>query len=199
MRAPWIPGTLLLVLPSACHSPRGSVPPVDLPTTPDVALSSPPFEEVHCAYKERLDQSYVYLELCGSYTLSGRSIPEVARLMKEQGLAPSGPPFGLYYDDPGAVPLERLRSRVGFPVDAAAVAREPLRMDVLPGATVAYALASGAYPEVPRCYPGLLAYVKKMHWAVAGPIREIYLVEPGTVANWNELRCEVQVPVGMAP
>jgi len=70
---------------------------------------------------------------------------------------------------------------------------------VLPSATVAYAIASGAYPEVPRCYPGLLAYVKKMHWLVAGPIRELYLVAPGSVADWSALRCEVQIPVSMSP
>jgi effector-binding domain-containing protein len=198
MRAPWILGTLLLLVPSACQSPRHSAR-ADLPSLPDVALSTPPFEQVHCAYKERLDQAYVYVELSGSYALSGRSIPEVARWMKEQGLAASGPPFALFYDDPGSVPLERLRSRVGFPVEPGTAPKEPLRADVLPGATVAYALASGAYPEVPRCYPGVLAYVHTMHWAVAGPIREIYLVEPASVRDWSELRCEVQVPVAMAP
>ncbi len=189
-------GPLLL---SACHSPRGSLPPENLPNMPDVALSSAPFTEVHCAFKERLDQPYVYVELRGSYTTSGRSVPEVARLMVEQGLTPSGPPFGLFYDDPGDVPLAELRSRVGFPVDSQVPVKEPLKADVLASATVAYALVSGAYPEVPRCYPGLLEYVKKMHWALAGPIREIYLVEPGSVANWSVLRCEVQAPVSMAP
>jgi effector-binding domain-containing protein len=192
-------GPWLLFSALACHGPRGSLPPDGLPTTPDVALSSPPFADVHCAYKERLDQPYVFVELAGSYAVSGRSIREVARLMKEQGLAAAGPPFGLFFDDPGLVPVERLRARIGFPVESAATVRAPLKADVLPSATVAYAIAGGAYPEVPRCYPGLLAYAKKMHWVVAGPIREIYLVEPGAVANWSELRCEVQVPVSMSP
>lgn len=192
-------GLLLALVPLACHSTGGKSPVDSLPTTPDVALSSAPFAEVHCAYKERLDQPIVFLELTGNYTVAGRSIPEVARLMKEQGLTPSGPPFGLFFDDPGVVPVERLRARIGFPVENAASVRAPLKSDVLPSATVAYAVASGAYPEVPRCYPGLLAYVKKMHWVVAGPIREIYLVEPAAVRDWSELRCEVQVPVSMAP
>jgi len=199
MRVPRTPSLLLLALVlSACHSTRGNLPP-DLPSTPDVALSIPPFSDVHCSYKERLDQAYVYLELTGSYTLAGRSLADLAHKMQEQGLVASGPPFALFFDDPGVVPLEKLRAQVCFPVENAAAVQSPLRSDVLPGATVAYALASGRYPDVPRCYPGLLAYVKKMHWVLSGPIREIYLVEPGAVKSWSELRCEVQVPVGMAP
>lgn len=199
MRAHWLFAPLLCLLSIGCHAPRASVSAESLPTTPDVAISRAPFEEVHCAYKERLDQPYVFLELTGSYAVSGRSIPELARLMKEQGLVPSGPPFGLYFDDPGQVPVDRLRARVGFPVESQAAVREPLRVDVLPSATVAYALVGGAYPEVPRSYPGLLAYVHKMHWVLAGPIREIYLVEPASVKDWTELRCEVQIPVSMSP
>jgi len=187
------------LLALACHTPRSSLPADNLPVTPDVPLSSAPFAQVHCAYKERLEQAYVFVELTGSYAVSGKSVTEVARLMQEQGIPPAGPPFGLFFDDPGSVPVERLRSRIGFPVESGASAKEPLKADVLPSATVAYALASGPYPEVPRCYPGLLAYVKKMHWLVAGPIRELYLVAPGSVTDWSALRCEVQVPVSMAP
>src|SRR5258706_11876660 len=192
-------GTLLLLAASACHSPRGSLATDDTPTVADVALSNPPFTEVHCNWKERIAQPYVYLEFKGSYAVSGRNVPEVARLMSEQGLTASGPPFGLYYDDPGEVPIDQLRSRLCFPVELAAQTKEPLRADVLPSATVAYAVVSGRYPDVPRCYPGLLAYMKRMHWAVAGPIREVYWVPPGSVSDWSALRCEVQVPVAMAP
>jgi effector-binding domain-containing protein len=199
MRALRFLGPWLVLAPLACHSPQGSLPSRDLPVTPDVALSQPPFADVHCSYKERLDQRYVCLELSGNYALAGRSIPELARLMKEQGIEASGPPFGLFFDDPGQVPVERLRARVAFPVESAVEVKQPLAADVLPSSTVAYAIAGGAYPEVPRCYPGLLAYVKKMHWQIAGPIREIYLVDPGSVAQWSALRCEVQVPVSMAP
>jgi len=198
MRSTWILCPTLLLGALACHSPQASLPPT-LPTTPDVAVSRAPFAEVACAYKERLEQPYVFLELTGSYALTGRSLPEVHKLLLEQGLVASGPPFALFFDDPGEVPVDRLRARIGFPVETQAAVREPLRCDVLPSATVAYAIAGGAYPEVPRCYPGLLAYVRKMHWVVGGPIREIYLVPPSSVKDWSELRCEVQVPVSMAP
>jgi effector-binding domain-containing protein len=192
---------LLLLCPLivlACQSSRGSLPP-GAPSLPDVPLSSAPFDVVHCAFKETLDQPYVFLELRGSYTATGRNLPEVAKRMAEQGLTASGPPFALFYDDPGEKPLEELRSRIAFPVESVAAVRAPLQADVLRSSTVAYALVDGPYPEVPRCYPGLLAYMKKMHWTLAGPIREIYHVAPGAVSDWSALRCEVQAPVSMAP
>lgn len=193
-------GLLLLccLLPLACQGPKNSVPP-GAPSLPDVPLSHAPFDTVHCAFKETLDQPYVFLELRGSYTVTGRSLLELGKRMSEQGVAPSGPPFALFYDDPGEVPVEDLRSRIAFPVDSAASVKPPLQADVLRTATVAYALVDGPYPEVPRCYPGVLAYLDKMHWKLAGPIREIYHVAPGSVSDWSALRCEVQAPVSMSP
>jgi len=110
-----------------------------------------------------------------------------------------GPSFALFYDDPGEKPLEELCSRIAFSVESTLAAWPSLQVDVLRSSTVAYALVDGPYPEVPRCYPGLLAYLKQMHWALAGPIREIYHVAPGSVSDWSALRCEVQAPVSMAP
>jgi effector-binding domain-containing protein len=195
MRGPLLLCPLLVL---ACQSSKNSLPPGAV-SLPDVPLSSAPFDVVHCAFKETLDQPYVFLELRGSYTATGPNLAEVAKRMSEQGVTASGPPFALFYDDPADVPIENLRSRIAFPVESVGSVRAPLQADVLRSSTVAYALVDGPYPEVPRCYPGLLAYVKKMHWALAGPIREIYHVAPGMVSDWSALRCEVQAPVSMAP
>lgn len=192
-----LPLMLLQLSLLACHGAGSKAARPEI--HPDVPISRAPFGEVHAAFKDRLEQPYVFLELRGSYTEVGRSLPALARELKAQGLAASGPPFALFYDDPGNVAVEQLRARIAFPVDGVPALREPLHAEVLPAASVAYAFAGGPYPEVPRCYPGLLDYVKRMHWIVAGPIREIYLVAPETVRDWSELCCEVQVPVAMAP
>lgn len=197
-RPPSGPSLLLLALVlGACRAADSKSARTEI--RPDVPISRAPFREVHAAFKDRLEQPYVFLELRGSYAEVGRSLPALAREMKAQGLSASGPPFGLFFDDPGSVPVAELRARIGFPVDGLAAVREPLRGDVLPAASVAYAFAGGPYPEVPRCYPGLLDYIKRMHWVLAGPIREIYLVAPETVQDWSELCCEIQIPVAMAP
>lgn len=166
---------------------------------PDLAVSDPPFDQVHANWKQRLDQPYVYIEHLGSYTETGRLLPVLDEALRRAGVDVSGPPFALFYDDPGRVPIDRLRSRACLPVAGPVEVEPPLEYAVLPNATVVYCVASGPYPELPRCYPGLYAYMRRMAWVEDGPIREIYLVPPSTVADWSELRAEVQIPVAPAP
>lgn len=162
---------------------------------PDLPLSLPPFDTVHCEWKQRLDQPYVFLENRGSYTETGRLLGEVMAAMAAQGLAPAGPPFGLYYDDPGRVPVDELRSRACVPVGGRVPVSAPLAFDVLPSTTVVYAYGAGPYPEIPRMYPAVFGYMAERGWVEDGPVREVYLVDPGTVADYGQLITEVQVPV----
>lgn len=161
---------------------------------PDLPVSAAPFAQVHASWKQRLDQPYVYLEHRGSYTETGSLIPTLHRELLAQGLEASGPPFALYYNDPARTAAGDLISRVCLPISASRSPLSPLRYDVLPSVTVAYAFASGPYPEVPRVYPGIYAFMQKMHWVENGPIREIYLVAPQPGVNLAELLCEVQIP-----
>jgi len=161
----------------------------------DLKVSRPPYEAVHCNWKDRIDQTYVYLENLGPYKDTGALLPEVHRLLAQQGIKPAGPPFGLYYDDPGSVESGRLRSRACVPVGSWTRPAPPLQKDDLPSRTVAYAVASGPYPGVPSCYAGIFGYMDKMNWVIAGPIREIYMIPPSEVSSYEDLLCEVQVPV----
>lgn len=185
----------------ACHAtkPADPSPSSRWSYTPDLPPTRAPYREVHANYKERLEQRYVYVDVLGSYVQTGRALAPLAERMRVAGLEPSGPPFGLYFDDPGKVAVAELRSRACFPVDRAPGATSGLDADVLPRAHVVYAVVAGAYPEVPRAYPGLYAYMERMGWVEAGPIREIYLVAPATVASPDELLCEVQIPSATRP
>ena len=162
---------------------------------PDLPISRPPFDQMHVNWKQRIDQPYVFVEYTGSYLGTGRLLPSVHRAMLEQGIEPVGPPFALYYDDPGAVPATQLRSRACMPVDRQVSVAGVLGFDVLPSTTVVYAFAAGPYPEVPRCYPGLYSYMQTTGWIEDGPIRETYLISPSSVRDLEELLCEVQIPV----
>lgn len=161
---------------------------------PDLPVSSPPFAQVHASWKQCIDQPYIYFEHRGSYTETGSLIPTLQRELLAQGLEASGPPFALYYNDPARTAVGDLISRACFPISAARSPLSPLRYDVLPPVTVAYAYASGAYPEVPRVYPGIYAYMQKNNWVENGPIREIYLVAPLPGVSPEDLLCEVQIP-----
>lgn len=162
---------------------------------PDLPISAPPFKKVEANWKQRIDQPYVFVEFVGSYTETGRLLPMVHRAMQAQGLEPAGPPFALYYDDPGKTPIERLRSRACVPVDSRVDAKGELNFDLLPSTTVVYAFASGAYPEVPRAYPGLYKYMAESGWVENGPIRETYLVAPTDESGFDSLLTEIQIPV----
>ncbi|MFT7668332.1 MAG: effector-binding domain-containing protein [Planctomycetota bacterium] len=165
---------------------------------PDMPVNSAPFQNMNVNWKQRIDQPYVYVDFVGSYTETGRLLPSVHRSMVEQGLKPAGPPFGLFYDDPGKTPMEQLRSRACVPVDERVQTSGSLRFDILPSTTVTYAYVAGAYPEVPRSLPGLFDYMAKSGWVENGPIRETYLIAPDSVTNFDELITEVQIPVTYA-
>jgi len=191
---------LLCVLTLACAS-RASIRTEsggEVRFTPDLPVSRPPFSEVHADWKERLPQTYVFVEHVGSYTETGQLLTGLFAALKAAQIEPSGFPFGLYYDDPGQVPVERLLSRACFPVASTPAREAGLKSDVLPGTTVVYAFVSGPYPEVPRAYPGVFEFVRKMGWAVNGPVRETYLTPPESVDDFADLLAEIQVPVAEA-
>jgi AraC family transcriptional regulator len=150
---------------------------------------------VHANWKQRIDQPYVFVEFIGSYTETGGLLPLVHQAMRDRGLEPDGPPFALFFDDPGGVPADRLRSRACVPVEREVEPGPALSFDSLPSTTVVYAFASGPYPEVPRAYPALYVYMKASGWVENGPIRETYLVSPTEVRSFEELRTEIQIPV----
>lgn len=164
---------------------------------PDLPVSSAPFTSVACDWKDCLEVPHVYLEVRGPYSETGASLPVLQRELAAQGLAGEidGPPFALFYDDPSQVAAQDLRSRVCVPIRGNRAVRSPLKFAVLPERTVAYAFIQGAYPEVPRAYPGMFAYLESMGWTVRGPIRETYLVPPGPAPDVQRLLTEVQMPV----
>lgn len=165
---------------------------------PDIPVSVAPFEDVAVNWKQRMARPYAFIEARGSYTGIGALLQEVSRLAAEQELPVDGPPFALYYDDPGSVPVSELRMRACLPLERPGNSREPLAESLLEDATVVYAFVGGPYPEVPRSYPALYRYMDELGWQEAGPIREVYMVNPATVADYAELVTEVQVPATSA-
>ena len=196
---------LLALLLCTCQSAvtnTSIAPPVartdELPVT-DMPIARAPFADVQANWKQRLDQPYVYIEARGDYRQLGRVLEHVFAAAAEQDIEISGPPFALYYDDPGKVAVAELRLRACVPVSVKLEPRAPLAFDVLESTTVVYAYVGGPYPEVPRAYGGVLAYLAKLNWVESGPIREVYLSDPASVTSWDQLVTEVQVPAARRP
>ncbi|QDV07356.1 Bacterial transcription activator, effector binding domain [Planctomycetes bacterium Poly30] len=161
---------------------------------PELPVSNPPFHEFHASWVQRLDEPYIYLEHYGPYTETGSILPVVIREMRIQGLEPSGPPFCLFYDDPAAKPADQLLSRACVPIESPRSPITPLRYDVLPSRSVAYAYVTGPYPEIPRSYPHLFAYMAQRNLEIAGPIREVYIVPPSMAKSPSDYLTKVQIP-----
>ena len=187
---------LALLLSGACQAiPAEPAPPA--PAMPPSAAASPaslPAAAVQPNWKERLDQPYVFLEHRGDYRDLGDTMRRLLGTAELDGIEAGGPPFALFYDDPGKVPAAGLRSRACLPVNEAPKGSSALGFEVLPVAVVAYGQVHGAYDRVPQAYPVLFAYLRDQGWVQSGPIREIYLVNPAAVQTFDELVTEVQIP-----
>jgi len=145
-------------------------------------------------WKERLETPYLFLDHTGDYRGLGTSIRALQGLARAGGAQPSGDLFGLFYDDPASTPIHALRSRVCLPVAPGSIAPTGLGIDVLPRKTVAYVQVSGPYDQVGRGIADLFEYLQRMGWVPAGPVREVYLVNPGAVSNPDQLITEIQLP-----
>lgn len=195
MKAPLILTVLLpgvVVFFASCQG-SGDTPVVPNPPERVVPVGSSP-QSVRANWKERLEQPYVFLEHRGDYRSLGETMRKVLAIAGESGLDADGPPFALFYDDPGRTPVEELRSRACLPVNRGPGADVPLSYEVLPQAMVAYGVVPGPYDQAPRAYPALFQFLDDHHWQRRGPLREIYLVNPAEVESFSELVCEVQIP-----
>lgn len=177
------------VLDGAAQGPVGAV------RSQAIAIpASNGLAHVEANWKERLAQPYVFLEQRGDYRRLGDGMRRLFASAEALGLEPVGAPFALFFDDPGSVPLAELRARVCLPVGERPGRSGELQYDVLPRAMVVYARVPGAYPDVPRSYPALFAYLRELGWSQGGPVREVYLVNPVEVESHEQLLTEVQIP-----
>jgi effector-binding domain-containing protein len=163
-------------------------------TAPDVPVTAPPFETVHIQWKQALDQPYVYLERQGDYADAVRYVGTLMQHLEAQGIRPTGPPFALYFDDPLEVPEQERRFRVCVSVDGIAAVTAPLGFNVQPTRNLIYARVSGPYPNADQAYPQMFQYMRDRSWVLDGPIRQTLLVDPASVASFDELISEVQMP-----
>jgi DNA gyrase inhibitor GyrI len=132
--------------------------------------------------------------------------PAVIRLkdwMAGEGLRAEGPLVGIFPDDPDVTPPERCRYVLAYPVPpeksgpAAALTRAPagapaeraaagpnggeFMVQNLPGGLMAQLDYQGPAAESPQAYVRLQDWIAKHSLRPAGPPREVYLTEPGSL------------------
>ncbi len=164
----------------------------------------------------------VSLRRAGPYWKLSGPLTELREFMEELGLDASGPPIGIFYDDPETTPPEETQYHLAYPVQDETAERARAVMGTASDA--ASDAASGTRSlggsdarsdfevlELPPTEAAALefqgagsdsgpAYGKVQQWVAArgrqpsGPPREVYLAEPGTLPR-GQVHLIIQQPV----
>ena len=140
------------------------------------------------------EMQVAYIAHVGPYGEVGPLFAEIAGWLAGKGLQISGPPFGIYYDNPEVVPAEKLRCEVGFPFIGETQGEGRIKVKKIPGREVLSGIHKGPYREVGPVYEALTRHAVKKGYSIVGAPVEIYLNAPGEVPE-SELLTEVQIPV----
>ncbi|HEX8941195.1 MAG TPA: MerR family transcriptional regulator [Candidatus Limnocylindrales bacterium] len=124
----------------------------------------------------------------------GRAYGQIFRVLGEQGIRPSGPPFSIYHDPDFR--QEDVDVEVAVPVSEPVETTDGVVGRTLAGGPVAYTVHVGAYDEVGAAYRALTGWAQANGRALAGPPREIYLVGPDQARDPGQLRTEIDWPIG---
>lgn len=129
-------------------------------------------------------------ELSDWWTSSYRELMDTLRA---NDIQPAGPVGGLY--DSALFEQERGRSTMYVPVPSTPAVTGRARPFTVPAAELAITTHSGSHDDIDRTYGALGTYVTEHALAVAGPVREHYVVYRGDTADEASWRTELAWPV----
>lgn len=123
-----------------------------------------------------LEPIYAMIEMhSGSYDGFALTLEELTAALADAGIEAVGPPFGVYYSDPAAVPEDELQWLLGIPVAEGTAALEGYEADELEGGTVVKTTLAGELDfENLSVYDELYAFVAANGYVPAGPLVEVY-------------------------
>jgi DNA gyrase inhibitor GyrI len=130
-------------------------------------------------FKELPPRRVLALERRGSYDGFPHALAELLDLTQRAGLAPSGPPMGVYYDDPAGVPAEELRYEAQLPVDGDVPPLEGLKVKTFPGGRMVSMFCEPHEGPREEDYLTLRQLVTASGRRVVGPLYEIYRAAGG--------------------
>ncbi len=121
----------------------------------------------------------------------GGILPAVFAHATAEGIAMVGPPLTLYVQwGPGMVTLH-----AGMPVAAGATGKGDVEVAVLPAGPAAVTIHTGPYDGLVDAYAAVETYIHENNLECAGPVREIYLTDPGEVPDPAEWKTQVIWPL----
>jgi effector-binding domain-containing protein len=116
-----------------------------------------------------------------------RSFRLLGEALTAQGVAPTGPAFGLYR----GVPTETLTLEVGFPTDRVIATHGPVEAGELPGGRVARSVHAGSFDGLSESWQRLGGWISEQGLCPSETYWEVYLTEPGPTTDPATLRTEL--------
>jgi len=139
-------------------------------------------------------QQVAYIEYLGSYEEIPVLMGEVVGFIMAKGMQIIGPPFGVYYNSPQEVPIEKLKYEIGMPFVGNAEEEGRIKIKNIPEQLFLSSIYSGSYSDCGMVIGSIAQYAYKNGYEMIGAPMEIYLSDPNEVPE-NELLTEVCIPV----
>ena len=110
----------------------------------------------------------------GSYVLHGEAIELISNYLSSKRIAPTGPPFGRYFNSPSTTAESDLRWEIGVPVLEGTEAVAPFEVRKVNDTLVASDTVVGAHSD-PKPWPELMQWIAKNGYVASGPTMETWL------------------------
>jgi AraC family transcriptional regulator len=122
---------------------------------------------------------YAALMMKGSYDQHSTAFPQLYQLAGEQNLGYSFTIFGVYFSDPGQVPVEQLEWQVGFELSEGQQVKEPLVEQKWDYTQIAMLTYNGPFNEEMSNAPAkLISWIISNGYTPVGPVMEKYTEMP---------------------
>jgi effector-binding domain-containing protein len=121
---------------------------------------------------------------------------ETADYLEAEGIKPTGPGFGVYYEV-GAVVVD---VQVGYPIDEEIAGNDRVMGGELPGVKAAVATYEGPHKEMPDAHRAVHMWMHENDVkAAVEPAREVYLTDLRDLKEGEDCRAESVWPVEVPP
>ena len=121
---------------------------------------------------------------------------ETAEYLKEQGIEPTGPGFGVYYEV-GAVVVD---VEVGYPVDVEVIGNERVHSGSLPEVKAAITTYQGPHNNMPEAHRAVHMWMHENDVkASEHPAREVYLTDLRDLQDGADCTAESVWPIIVEP
>lgn len=174
-------GPCLGLFRSTLHTPQ----PFPKATSMNYDITTQPIESMTLLYKAaRCEHAAV------AQTLA-QILPAIFQHATAEGIEMVGPPTTLYVQwGPGMVTIHG-----GMPVATGTQGRGDIEVAVLPAGPAAVTIHHGAYDGLGDAHAAVEQYIHEVGRKGAGPVREVYLTDPGEVPNPEDWRTQILWPL----